>query len=151
MPRISNDHDLRAALNQLSDAQQRIVGAGFANSVIHLCRNERVRRAVETARNPDASDAELQDALKAVKGYAAKTYTACGKDTDWLAQADHFVAVAAAAALTPGDRLARKTTPAWKAAIHARMAKNCEMMEGDDDELETEAERQYRIAGESLS
>ena len=39
---------------------------------------------------------------------------------------------------------------AWKAAMQARMAKNCEMMEENEGEVETEAERQYRIAGENL-
>ncbi|MCG6861917.1 MAG: hypothetical protein LJE70_11650 [Chromatiaceae bacterium] len=150
MPTISNDHDLRDALNGLSADQQRIIGAGFTKSVIHLCRDERVRRAVQTAQNPDASDAELQDALKMAKGYAAKTYTACGKDTDWLAQADHFVAAAAAAALTPVGQLATRTNPAWKAAVQARMAKNCELMEEEEGEMETEADRQYRIADESF-
>ena len=94
MARISNDHDLRDALNKLTAIQQRVVGADFAKSVIHLCMDERVRRAMKSAQNPDAGDAELEDALRAAKGYAAKTYTACGKDTDWLAQADHFVAAA---------------------------------------------------------
>ena len=70
----------------------------------------------------------------------------CGKDTDWLAQADHFVAASAAAALTPADQLAAKTNPAWKAAMQARMAKNCEMMETDEGEAQSEAERQYHIA-----
>jgi hypothetical protein len=150
MTTISNDHDLRDALSRLGDVRQRILGATFTKSVIHLCRNQRVHRAVESALNPDASDSELLDALKAVKGYAAKTYTACGKDTDWLAQADHFVAAAAAAALTPAGQLPEKTNPAWKAAVQARMAKNCELMIEEEGEMETEAQRQYRIANESL-
>jgi hypothetical protein len=150
MPIISNDRDLRDVLNGLTDIQQRIIGASFAKSVIHLSRNEWVRRSVEIAQNPDASDAELQDALKAAKGYAAKTYTDCGKDTDWLAQADHFVAASAAAALTSTEQLAQKTNPAWAAAVHARMAKDCEAMDEDEGEIETEAQRQYRIVNDSL-
>jgi hypothetical protein len=150
MPTISNDQDLQDALNQLNGVRQRIMGAKFSKSVIHLCQDARVRRALDVAQNPDASDAELQDALKAAKGYAAKTYTACGRDTDWLAQADHFVAAAATAALTPAAQLPERSNPAWKAAFQARMAKNCEMMEVEEGETETEAERQYRIAGESV-
>lgn len=149
MARISNDHELRNLLSGLSAKQQRIIGAKFTKSVIGLCREERVSRAVETARRPDASDAELQDAYRAAKSYATTTYTACGKDTDWLAQADHFVAASAAAALTPADQLAEKANPAWKAAMQARMAKNCEMMEMDEGDAQSEAERQYRIANES--
>ena len=69
---------------------------------------------------------------------------------DWLAQADHFVAASAAAALMPPSQLPEKTNPAWKAAVQARMAKNCEMMEEEEGEAESEAERQYRIANDSL-
>jgi len=150
MAKISNDHDLREALNALSAIRQRILGAKFAENVIHLSTDDRVHRAATTARNPDAGDTELQDACKAAKSYATKTYTACGKDTDWLAQADHFVAASVAAVLTPADQLSAKTNPAWKAAVQARMAKNCEIMEKDEGEMETEAERQYRIAVENL-
>jgi len=150
MAEISNDRDLRDALNALSPIRQRILGAKFAENVVHLCKDDRVTRSLATAQNPDASDTELQDAYKAAKSYATQTYTACGTDTDWLAQADHFVAASAAAALTPADQLSAKTNPAWKAAVQARMSKNCEIMEEDEGEMETEAERQYRIAGEHL-
>ena len=150
MPKISNDHDLREALNSLSAQQQRMLGASFTKGVMQLSKNERVARAVQTALNANASDAELEDAYRAAKSYATKTYTDCGKDTDWLAQADHFVAASAAAALTPPAQLPEKSNPAWKAAVQARMAKNCEMMEEEEGETETEAERQYRIAAKAL-
>lgn len=150
MATISNDHELRDALNALSSQQQRIMGARFAMGVMHLGKDERVRHAAETAQRADASEAELEDALRAAKSYATKTYTDCGKDTDWLAQADHFVAASAAAALMPPSQLPEKTNPAWKAAVQARMAKNCEMMEEEEGEAESEAERQYRIANDSL-
>lgn len=148
MAKISTDHELRAALAGLSADRQRVLGAQFAKSVIALNRDERVARAVETALNIEASPAELEDALRAAKGYATKTYTDCGKDTDWLAQADHFVAAATAAALSQdaGDRQNR----AWKAAVQARMAVNCAQMEDEQGELEGEAGRQYRIAETSL-
>ena len=150
MANISNDHDLRDVLNGLSPEQRRVVGASFTKSVMHLCKDERVARAVETALNPNASEVELEDAFRSTKAYATKTYTDCGKDTDWLAQADHFVAASAAAALTPSSQLSDKVNPAWKAAVQARMAKNCEMMEEDEGEMESESERQYRSAAEAV-
>jgi hypothetical protein len=150
MASISNDHDLREALNGLSAIQQRVLGAKLTESVIHLCKDDRIRRALAVANNPDASDEELEDALKAAKSYASKTYTDCGTDTNWLSQADHFVAAAAAAALTPVERLAGKTNPAWKAAMQARMAKNCEMMESEEVAPDSESERQYRIVNDLL-
>jgi len=150
MTQISNTHQLREALKVLTPVAQRLMGARFAASVMHLCLDERVRRAGQLALNASANPLELEDACKAAKAYAVKTYTDCGKDTDWLKQADHFVAAAVAAALTPSDQFPAKTNAAWKAAVQARMAKNCELMEVDEGEDETESDRQYRIASQYL-
>lgn len=150
MPQIANDHQLRDALHVLPSLDQRLMGARFAQSVMHLCLDERVRRAGQVALSSNANPVELEDAFRAAKAYAVKTYTDCGKDTDWLKQADHFVAAAVAAALTPAEQLSAKTNPAWKAAVQARMAKNCELMEEDEGEDLNESDRQYRIASEYL-
>ena len=147
MATISNDQDLRTLLGRLPAAKQRIIGLRFAQSVMRLSRDERVNRAIATGLRNDATDTELEDAYHAAKAWATKTYTDCGKDTDWLAQADHFVAAAAAAALTPEDQLMEKSNRAWKAAMQARMANNCEMVEGEGEPLD-EVRRQYAIAGE---
>jgi aromatic ring hydroxylase len=150
MATISNDQDLRTLLNDLTDDQQRIIGARFAESVIHLSHDERVNRAISTGMRSDASPDELEDAYRAAKSWSTKTYTDCGKDTDWLAQADHFVAAATAAALTPTHLLPEKTNRAWKAAMQARMANNCELVEGADDAHTDEVQRQYAIASEFI-
>jgi hypothetical protein len=147
MATISNDQDLRNLLGRLPAAQQRIIGLRFAQNVMRLSRDERVNRAIETGLREDATDAELEDAYRAAKAWATKTYTDCGKDTDWLAQADHFVAAAAAAALTPDSLLMDKTNRAWKAAMQARMANNCEMVEAEGEPLD-EVHSQYAIADE---
>jgi hypothetical protein len=151
MATITNDQDLRHLLGRLPADQQRIIGLRFAQSVAHLSRDERVNRAIDTGLEEDASSVELEDAYRAAKAWATKTYTDCGKDTDWLAQADHFVAAAAAAALTPDAQLMDKTNRAWKAAMQARMAKNCEMVEAEDDDQTDEVQRQYAIAEEFVS
>lgn len=150
MPNIQNDQALREALNGLSGAQQRVLGSRFAQSVLRLSRDERVRRAVEVGLREEGSPEEIEDAYKAAKAHATKTYTDCGKDTDWLAQADHFVAAAVAAALTPDHLLAEKQNRTWKAAVQARMAVNCELIESDAAPGESEAERQYAIANAYL-
>lgn len=150
MAKIINDHDLRAAVDALSADRQRVLGAQFAQSVAGYNRDERVARAIETALNIEASPGEVEDAFKAAKSYATKTYTDCGKDTDWLAQADHFVAAAAAAALTPDALQPDRQNRAWKAAVQARMAVNCAQMEETEGEEEGEVERQYRIANAFL-
>lgn len=150
MANIQNDHALREALNGLSSDQQRVLGSRFAQGVIRLSKDDRVHRAIETGLHEGSSPGEIEDAYKAAKAYATKTYTDCGKDTDWLAQADHFVAAAAAAALTPDALVAEKQNRAWKAAVQARMAINCELIESDEVPDESEADRQYAIANAYL-
>ena len=150
MANIQNDLLLREALNGLTSDQQRVLGSRFAQSVMRLSRDDRVRRAIDTGLREDGSPGEIEDAFKAAKSYATKTYTDCGKDTDWLAQADHFVAAAAAAALTPDALVAEKQNRAWKAAVQARMAVNCELMEVDEVPDQSESERQYAIANAYL-
>jgi len=151
MTSIRTDQDLRRALEGLSPERQRQLGGHFVQSVLHLCQEPRVDRAVATAIDPKSSPADLQDAFIAAKSYARKTYTACGTDAQWLEQADHFVAAAAAAALLPPEMAGESYNWAWKAAIQARMAKNCEMMEREEGEVDNEAQRQYRIATELLN
>ncbi|EIC22982.1 hypothetical protein [Thiorhodovibrio frisius] len=146
MTAIANDQQLRALLQSLPAADQRRLGLGFVESVLHLCQDERVKRAIATGQRADATADELEDAYRDAKAWATKTYTDCGKETDWLAQADHFVAAAAAAALMPDALLTDKTNRAWKAAMQARMANTCELVEAEDSSAEGEAERQYRIA-----
>jgi hypothetical protein len=150
MPEIKNDQDLRKALKELDADRQRLLGARFAQGVIHLSRDERVNRAIDTGMRADATPAEVEDAFRAAKGYATRTYTDCGKDTDWLAQADHFVAAATAAALTPESQPVERQGTAWRAAVQARMAVNCAMMESEDANEAAEAERQYAIANAFL-
>jgi hypothetical protein len=146
MATINNDQELRAALNRLTAEQQRLLGSRFAEHVMHLSRDERVNRAIATGLREQITPGEQEDAFKAAKAYAIKTYTDCGKDTDWMAQADHFVAAAAAAALTPDDQMAEKQNRAWKAAVQARMAVNCAMMEDDAASESEEARHQHAIA-----
>ncbi len=150
MANIQNDQLLREAINGLTSDQQRVLGLRFVQSVVRLSKDERVQRAIETGQREECSPGEIEDAFKAAKSYATKTYTDCGKDTDWLAQADHFVAAAAAAALTPDALVAERQNRAWKAAVQARMAVNCELMELDEVPDQSESERQYAIANAYL-
>lgn len=141
---ITNDHDLREAISGLSPAQQRALGGQFVANVSHLTQDTRVNRAIDAAANPDISPAELEDTYKTVKAFATQTYTACGSDADWAAQAEHFVAAAAAASLSSDDQSGARG--AWKAAMQARMAKNCEMILNDDGSVANESQQQYQLA-----
>ncbi len=151
MTKIANDQELRTFLDTLSDLDRRRIGLQFAGGVDHLCQDERVKRAITAGQRSDASQTELEDAYRAAKAWATKTYTDCGKETDWLAQADHFVAAATAAALTPAALLSETTNCAWKAAMQARMANNCELVEAEVTLPQGEAERQYQIASDFAS
>ena len=145
MATISNDHELKTHLDTLDNTRQRVVGGLFVQKVLELCDDPRVKRAVDVAVDGDATDAMIDDAFRSAKAVAVKTYTDCGKDTDWMSQAAHFVAAAAAAALAPeGQR--GKDNPAWKAAMQSRMARNCEMIEHQDGGAHNEAEVQYELA-----
>jgi len=151
MVNIQSDQELRSALNALDLNRQRILGGRFTQNVARLSASERVTRAIETALRDSVTPDELEDAYRAAKAHATKTYAACGKDTDWLAQADHFVAAAVTALLTPEALLTDRQSRAWKAAVQARMAINCEMMEVEEGVRdETEAQRQYAIANAFL-
>jgi hypothetical protein len=148
MAAISNDQDLRKAIDGLDLAQQRLLAGRFVQSVLSLTTNERLHHAATVATDPKTSADAMSDAFKSARTIAVDTYTACGRDADWMAQAEHFVAAACVAALTPEEQIGKGTNPAWKAAMQARMAKNCEMIESGEGGVDNEAQRQYTLAEE---
>jgi len=151
MSAISNDSEFRRALESLSGGEQRIAGGRFVESVLGLCGEPLVQRAVAVAIDGSSSSQEIDEAYRGSKSVAVKTYTACGRDTDWLAQAEHFVAAAAAACLQPEPTPSQGASNAWKAAMQARMAKNCEMIETGAGEAAGEAQKQYEILERALA
>jgi hypothetical protein len=151
MRKITNDHSLHQSLNNLAIEDQRLLAARFVNRVADLTRNQVLLDAIETAAAPNAAPSSLANAYKNAKSIAIKTYTSCGHDTDWLAQAEHFVAAACAAALTPEENLSERVNPAWRSAIQARMARNCAMIEADEIDEGSENQDQYRLTEEFLT
>jgi hypothetical protein len=129
---------------------QRNLGAQFVASVSHLSDNPIISQGLQVAKNTNRSATELENAYKNAKKLAIDSYTACGRDADWSAQAEHFVAAAIAACLLPEDQFTQKENIAWKTAMQARMARNCEMILQDKGEMDNEANRQYAIAMEIL-
>lgn len=147
---ITNDQQLREALSPLSAQQQRELGGLYVSSVSHLSSDSRIGRALEAAAKQEIGPQELEEAYKSVKAFATQSYTACGRDADWAAQAEHFVAAAAAACLAPQEA-SEPSNNAWKAAMQARMAKNCEMILNDAGDIDNEAQKQYQIAAQYLN
>jgi len=149
MPNINNDQELRASLDRLSIKDQRAVGLLFAASIKLPGMDSGLKQALELALDSDGGENEREMAYKMAKSVATRTYTACGRDTDWEAQAEHFIAAACSAALIP-ERHTTAANPAWKAAIQSRMANNCLMMQDESSELSNEAQKQYEICEKFL-
>jgi hypothetical protein len=145
---ISNDTEFKTALNKLTVAQQRQAASRFVENVLPLCKDARVKGAVTAARRQDITDAELTALFQATKSASVESFTQCGREADWLAQAGHFVAEAAMAcvkAVEAGDNLA------WNAGMSARMARTCEAIAGGAGTENSEAAAQYRILAEFLN
>ncbi len=137
---ISNDKEFKAKLGELSAAQQRQVASRFVHRVFDLSNDVRVKAALEVAGRPEISDAELTVVSQAANTARVESFTQCGRETDWGAQAGHFVAKAAVACVG-----AASPTLAWEAAMQARMARTCQTVATGEGTENREAEEQYRV------
>lgn len=142
---IDNDGNFKSALNKLSRAGQRQVGARFAESVLVLSKDVRVKNAINTAKRNDITEDELATAFQSAKKASVDSFTQCGKECDWNSQAGHFVAQSALACLDPG------ASPAWDAAMHARMARTSESIATGIGTDNAETSAQYRILDKFLA
>ncbi len=100
MQKITNDRELRSALNRLSIEDQRAIGLLFVASIKLPEMDSGLKQALEMALDSDCGGHEREMAYKTAKSVATRTYTACGRDTDWEIQAEHFIAAACSAAQT---------------------------------------------------
>ena len=149
MVEINNDAVFKNALMGLDPVDARIVGAHFVENVAPLADDQRLRRLVEVASTPEATQDELAASLKLAKTIMVDSYTRCGADGDWNEQAGYFVARAAAACLSPVEK-GKPGGPAWQAAMSSRMARtSASIVSGDDTADETE--QQYRMLDDFLS
>ena len=144
----SNDKEFKAELGALPIAHQRHVAAQFVQRVFPLSNDPRLKAALELARRADVSDAELAGAYQSANTARVESYTQCGRETDWAAQAGHFVAKAAVACVRPA---AEGENLAWEAAMQARMARTCETVATGEGTENSEAQEQYRILGAFLN
>lgn len=149
MIEIANDATFKSALVNLDAVSQRLVGAKFVSHVIDLADDERVNRVVDIASEQDVSEDELAAALKTAKSACIDSYTRCGADADWSAQAGYFVAKAAASCLTPIGK-SKAGGPAWQAAIASRMARTSALIDAGED-ASSESKQQYIILADFLN
>jgi hypothetical protein len=139
---ISNDKEFKSALAGLSPAQQRQVAARFVQAVLPLSGDARIKAALEAAGRAGISDAELAIAAQAANSARVESFTQCGKETDWAAQAGHFVAKAAVACVKPAEA---GSNLAWDAAMQSRLARTFQTVADGAGTDNREAEAQYRI------
>ncbi len=139
---ISNDKEFKTALAGLSSAQQRQVAASFVQRVFALSGDIRIKAALDAAARADVSDAELTVLSGAANTARVESFTQCGKETDWSAQAGHFVAKAAVACVKAAEA---GSNLAWDAAMHARMARTCQTVADGAGTENVEAGEQYRL------
>jgi len=137
---ISNDKDFKAALAALSDSQRRQVATRLVQQVLDLSGDPRVKGGLDLAGRADAGSAELAVAAAGVNAARVESFAQCGRDTDWAAQASHFVARAAQECVKPVVDLAA----AWEAAMQARMARMCKSLSAGEGTDNREAEAQYQ-------
>lgn len=145
MPAIDSEKDFRTTLSDLSTNQQRGVGKLFVESVISLAGSPKIAKAVGALGSDELSPDDIAESFQMAKSVAIESYTLCGHEADWLKQASHFVANAAAACLTPEDQVSECNEIAWSAAMNARMARNCEAIAHGKESDNEEASRQHKI------
>ena len=145
---INNDIEFKAALGELPRAAQRRIAARFAESVLALSQDHRIKSAIEAAKRSDITEDEYAAAMRSANAASVDSYTQCGHDCNWISQANHFVAQAVLAGLKPSQP---GEIPAWNAAMHARMARTCESVANGDGTDNAETAAQYRILAEFLN
>ena len=146
MTSIHSDTEFKSALSSLPLNQQRSVGKLFIDSVIDLSGSPKLKKAIDALGDTDLSADDIAENFHTAKSVAIESYTLCGRDADWLKQASHFVASAAAVCLTPEDHVSQCGGElAWSTAMNARMAKNCEAIAHGQESESQEASRQHQI------
>lgn len=145
MPAIDSDTEFKSVLSGLPLNQQRSVGKLFVESVIDLSDNPKVKKTIDALGDTDISSDDIAENFQTAKSAAIDSYTLCGREADWLKQASHFVASAAAVCLTPEDQTSQNSDLAWSTAMNARMAKNCEAIAHGRESDNQEASRQHQI------
>jgi hypothetical protein len=144
---INSDSEFKLALNNLSNAEKRLVAVRFAENVVALTSDPRLKVAINAIKRPDIGDEELDAAHQSVKAARVDSFTRCGAECDWSSQAGHFVAEAVLACVKPPEP---GHNPAWESAMHARMARTSEGVANGKGTDNAEAAAQFRILSEFL-
>lgn len=150
MKKISNDSEFKQALKGLEYSKQRELAGLFVQSVIGLAVDDRIKRVVTIASDPEATSDELAMALSTAKTAMLDCHARCGAEGDWQQQSGYFVARAATSALTPEGHC-RLGGPAWQAAMSSRMACTSIKIHSEENCPGDESARQYHILSNYLN
>lgn len=125
---VRNDREFRGRVGGLNIPQQRRLGALLITRILYLCSDMRVRQAVEVAQRRHVTEDQLRSAYLAAKAVSIERVTHCSRDADWVCQASHYVASAAAVCVMPAAELSEPRDIAWQAVMNTRMAVICETL-----------------------
>lgn len=148
MVEITNDDDFKRLLGEMDTTSQRLVAARFAEHVLPLSNDDRIRQVTEIAARPDANANELSTAFSTARTVTVDSHNRCGAECNWQDQAGYFVARAALATVTPAEQIAGGS--AYQAAMSSRMARTCIDIDSAEDTTGQERQAQYRILAEYL-
>jgi hypothetical protein len=90
----------------------------------------------------------LASAAKTAKALALEKHTRCGAEGDWQAQASYFLARATRELLATSKP---SQMPAWEAALNARMARTCGLIDHAHDTMHDESDAQYQLLTDYLA
>lgn len=151
MNRITNDREMKLALERLDSVQLRLVGAAFVGGIMDLCQDENMRRGLEVAKDPEASGEDLKTAQKPVKVSTLNSHARCGAEGDWYDQANYFIGRALLCLLGCQDpKRSREKNPAWQVAMTCRMARLSGELHEDNESPDQESRNQYAILSSFL-
>jgi hypothetical protein len=142
MKTITNDEEFRTALNGLSQIERRIVGLHFLNNVMDITDKKLFLPIISLFANKGIHEGDFTSLMTNMRKLTVESHARCGSDTDWLKQAQHFVAKAAYfLTMSAND----KDNLAQEVAMAARIARNfVAIAEGKSDNNE-EVQAQYQI------
>jgi len=160
MSKVTGTKSFQEALSRLSVSQQRQLGARFIANVLDLTENPSLKRAQETAANPQVTAEQLVDSYHTVHAIYTRTHPRSDlSELDYTKQAAHFVAEACLMCLSPTYPETTIHHIAEKTAMYCRMARTCASIKHDEDApqlgesekaIQQEIDAQHRMANEFL-
>ena len=161
MATITNIKEFKAALESLSDEEQRVLGARFIAEVLDLAGDAQLKDLQSTATKRHASAEELLNAYHIARSVAIELSLHGDFELiDFKKQAAHFVAKACSACLAPIPSAIKENHRAWNVAHYCREARICaeighekdtEILLAIENDLQKVITKQYALASDFLA